>query len=182
MANTLRIKRRLAGGAAGAPSSLAAAELAYNEQDDTLYYGKGNSGGAATTIIPIAGSGAFELKAGAWSTWSPTVSSSGGTITSSTVHVARYMTAGKTVTAFVHVTITNAGTGLGNLNISLPVAEQPHGSGFGSGGIFGREIALTGSMIAGLVGSGVAVVVKYDGTTVIATNAQIVGTIVYEST
>ena len=39
MANTLRIKRRAVGGAAGAPSSLANAELAYNEQDDTLYYG-----------------------------------------------------------------------------------------------------------------------------------------------
>ncbi len=52
MANILRIKRRAVGGAAGAPSSLANAELAYNEQDDTLYYGKprhnasrGGSGG-----------------------------------------------------------------------------------------------------------------------------------------
>ena len=38
MANTVRIKRRAAGGAAGAPSSLQNAELAFNEQDDTLYY------------------------------------------------------------------------------------------------------------------------------------------------
>ena len=57
MADTLRIKRWAAGGAAGAPSSLAAAELAYNEQDDTLYYGKGNSGGSATSILPIGGPG-----------------------------------------------------------------------------------------------------------------------------
>jgi hypothetical protein len=64
MADTLRIKRRLAGGAAGPPASLAAAELAYNEQDDKLYYGKGNSGGAATSIVPIAGSGAFVSKSG----------------------------------------------------------------------------------------------------------------------
>lgn len=62
MADTLRIKRRAVGGAAGAPTSLAAAEIAYNEQDDTLYYGKGNSGGAATTVIPIAGPGAFQAK------------------------------------------------------------------------------------------------------------------------
>lgn len=59
MANTLRIKRRAAGGAAGAPATLAAAELAYNEQDDTLYYGKGDVSGTASTVIPIAGSGAF---------------------------------------------------------------------------------------------------------------------------
>ena len=58
MANTIRIKRRPAAGAAGAPSSLAAAELAYNEKDDVLYYGKGDTGaGAAVTVIPIAGPG-----------------------------------------------------------------------------------------------------------------------------
>jgi hypothetical protein len=59
MANTIRLKRRAAGGAAGAPVSLAASEPAYNEQDDTLYYGKGDSGGVATSIIPIGGKGAF---------------------------------------------------------------------------------------------------------------------------
>lgn len=57
MANTIRIKRRAAGGAPGAPASLAASELAYNEQDDVLYYGKGNSAGMAVTIVPIAGAG-----------------------------------------------------------------------------------------------------------------------------
>lgn len=61
MANNIRIKRRAAGGAAGAPSSLANAELAFNEQDDTLYYGKGTggAGGTATQVIAIGGPGAF---------------------------------------------------------------------------------------------------------------------------
>ena len=60
MANTIRIKRR-ASGVAGAPGSLANAELAYNEVDNTLYYGKGTGGegGTATTIEAIAGSGAY---------------------------------------------------------------------------------------------------------------------------
>jgi hypothetical protein len=60
MANTLRIKRR-ASGAAGAPSSLENAELAFNEVDNTLYYGKGTggAGGTATVVIPIGGDGAF---------------------------------------------------------------------------------------------------------------------------
>ena len=48
MANTLRIKRRAAGGAAGAPASLANAELAFNEQDNTLYYGTGTGGAGGT--------------------------------------------------------------------------------------------------------------------------------------
>lgn len=61
MANTVRIKRRAAGGAAGAPASLQNAELAFNEQDLTLYYGlgTGGAGGSATSVIPIAGTGAF---------------------------------------------------------------------------------------------------------------------------
>ena len=60
MANTLRIKRR-SSGAAGAPSTLENAELAFNEVDDTLYYGEGTGGvdGSATTVLAIGGSGAF---------------------------------------------------------------------------------------------------------------------------
>lgn len=64
MANTLRIKRRSSSGAAGAPGSLENAELAFNEADDTLYYGKGTggAGGSATSVIAIAGSGAYITK------------------------------------------------------------------------------------------------------------------------
>lgn len=61
MANTIRIKRRSSAGATGAPASLENAELAYNEADDTLYYGKGTggAGGSATTVEAIAGAGAY---------------------------------------------------------------------------------------------------------------------------
>lgn len=60
MANIIRIKRRTTGNA-GAPASLANAELAYNEVDDILYYGKGTggAGGTASTIPAIAGPGAY---------------------------------------------------------------------------------------------------------------------------
>jgi hypothetical protein len=68
MANTVRIKRRAAGGAAGSPTSLENAELAFNEQDRTLYYGlgTGGAGGSATSIIPIGGEGAFPLLSGSY--------------------------------------------------------------------------------------------------------------------
>jgi hypothetical protein len=59
MANVIRIKRRVSG-AFGAPSSLKSAELAHNEVDDTLYVGKGDDGGGnATSVIALAGKGAF---------------------------------------------------------------------------------------------------------------------------
>ena len=60
MANILRIKRRTGTGSAGAPSSLKNAELAFNEADNTLYYGYGDDGsGNANTIPAIGGVGAF---------------------------------------------------------------------------------------------------------------------------
>jgi phage-related tail fiber protein len=60
MANDIRIKRRTSG-SAGAPASLANAELAMNEVTQILYYGlgTGGAGGTATSVVPIAGIGAF---------------------------------------------------------------------------------------------------------------------------
>ena len=62
MSNIIRIKRRLDNGTnvSGAPSqgSLLNAELAYNEVDGTLYYGKGEGqGGVAQEIVSIGGTG-----------------------------------------------------------------------------------------------------------------------------
>ena len=62
MANVIRIKKRSATGSAGAPTSLAPSELAFNENtgDLKLYYGLGDNGsGEASSIIAIGGSGAF---------------------------------------------------------------------------------------------------------------------------
>jgi len=62
MANTIRIKKRAASSAAGAPSTLAPSELAFNENtgDLKLYYGYGDNGsGEASSIITVGGSGAF---------------------------------------------------------------------------------------------------------------------------
>lgn len=60
MANIIRIKRRSAAGSAGAPASLATAELAYNEADDVLYIGYGDDGfGTATSIRSLAGPGSY---------------------------------------------------------------------------------------------------------------------------
>ncbi len=56
---TIRLKKRSASGAAGAPSSLAPSEVAFNEADKKLYYGFGDNGsGEASSILSIAGEGA----------------------------------------------------------------------------------------------------------------------------
>ena len=83
MTNIVRIKRRAAGGAAGAPVSLENAELAFNEQDNTLYYGfgTGGAGGTASQVIAIAGSGAFVSLGGSYADPSWITSLAGSKIT-----------------------------------------------------------------------------------------------------
>ena len=56
---TIRLKKRASSGSAGAPSSLAPSEVAFNEADKSLYYGYGDAGdGTSSSIISIAGEGA----------------------------------------------------------------------------------------------------------------------------
>jgi hypothetical protein len=57
---TIRIKRRNVG-AIGPPPNLAASELAFNEADNTLYYGAGNNAGQATSILAIGGVGSSQI-------------------------------------------------------------------------------------------------------------------------
>lgn len=72
MANVIRIKRRLAGGSAGAPASLATGELAWNQQDNILYGGFGDAGGGvASSIVVLGGTGAFALLASPTFTGTP---------------------------------------------------------------------------------------------------------------
>lgn len=120
MANPVRIKRRLTGGAAGAPSSLKNAELAFNEQDNTLYYGKGDSGGNATSIIPIAGPGAFASLASPALTGTPSAPTA--TAGANTTQIA--------TTAFVTAAVAAGGGGGG-------------GGAVASGAIYENSITIT---------------------------------------
>jgi hypothetical protein len=139
MANTLRIKRRTSG-APGAPTSLDNAELAYNEVDDVLYYGKGTggAGGTATTTPAIAGSGAFLTLSSAQTvsgnkTFTGSVDLTGATATASTQLTADNSTKVAT-TAFVkaqlyitgnqNITFTGDATGSGSTSVTLTLANS----------------------------------------------------------
>lgn len=134
MANTVRIKRRAAGGAAGAPSSLENAELAFNEQDDTLYYGEGTggAGGSATTVLAIGGSGAFTTLSTTQTisgnkTFSGTVAL-GGSATATTPSAGDDSTKVAT-TAYVQDEIANFSTGtVTSVALSLPNIFSVSGS------------------------------------------------------
>lgn len=115
MANKLRIKRR-ASGSPGAPTSLENAELAFNEVDNTLYYGKGTGGvgGTATTIEAIAGDVKANLNSPAF-TGTPTApTASPGTSTTqlaTTAFVAAAVTGGSVADGDKgDITVSSAGS------------------------------------------------------------------------
>lgn len=140
MANTVRIKRR-ASGAAGAPASLANAELAFNEVDDVLYYGEGTggAGGTATTVLAIGGTGAFVGLTGTQTitgakTFSAAVTLSGGvsgnTTFNNNVIITGDLTINGTTTTVNSTTVT-----VDDKNIELGAVTSPTDAGADGGGI-----------------------------------------------
>ena len=139
MANTIRIKRR-ASGNAGAPTSLENAELAYNEVDDILYYGKGTggAGGSATTTPAIAGSGAFTTLTGTQTisgnkTFTGTVDLSAATIaaltTTGNVTVGGNLTVSGTTTTVNSSTVTVDDKNLELGSVATPTDTTADGGG-----------------------------------------------------
>lgn len=128
MANTIRIKRRASGGGGGAPATLANAELAFNEQTNILYYGTGTggAGGSATSVIAIAGSGAFAPLASPDLTGTPTAPTATlGTNTTqiaSTAFVQNAVAGSGSITA-VTATAPLSSTGGSSPNISITQAS-----------------------------------------------------------
>jgi hypothetical protein len=99
------------------------------------------------------------LSLGPWSTWSPTVSSQVGTITTLGTIVARYATAGKNVYFSLTIPITTNGTGANWINATLPLTAKAHT-------IFaGREGPISGKSCVGDVATGSATpsITFYDG-------------------
>ncbi len=140
MASIIRIKRRAASGLVGAPSTLKNAELAYNEADDILYYGRGADGsGDAVTIPAIAGIGAFVgLSANqtitGTKTFTGTVSLSGATVdalsTSGNVTVG-----GNLVVQGTTTTVSSTTLEVSDKNIELGKVDTPTDTTADGGGL-----------------------------------------------
>lgn len=156
MSNIVRIKRR-SSGLAGAPSSLKNAELAYNEVDDVLYYGRGADGaGDAVTIPAIAGSGAFATLATAQTisgakTFTGSVDLSGATVSGHTVAGALTVTGDLTVNGTT-TTVNSVTVTVDDKNIELGSTASPTDAGADGGGITLK--GTTDKLIRWLVGTG----------------------------
>jgi hypothetical protein len=78
-----------------------------------------------------------------WTSWTPTVSASSGTITTYTILFAKYIQIGKLVHCMFDIQIDNNGTGAGNLLVTAPVTIAAAQRGFGSG----LERTATGNQV-----------------------------------
>ena len=100
---------------------------------------------------------------GAWTSTSPAVASSAGTITTASA-VLNYLIQGKICHFNVLITITNNGTGSGILTVILPVAAV-------SATAFAGRNPTTGNILQGAVSAGSTTlnIRSYDGTYPVAT-------------
>jgi hypothetical protein len=104
----------------------------------------------------------------AYFNYTPTVTAASGAITSYTVNVARFSIIASDIFLNLQITITNAGTGAGDLRVTLPVNNVGYS-------IFaGRENAVNGKMLQGKTESNLLYIIVYDNvTSIIVTNASV---------
>lgn len=126
MTNIVRIKRRAAGGAAGAPSSLENAELAYNEQDDVLYYGKGSggAGGTASQVVAVGGPGAYATKDSPALTGTPTAPTPTTADSTTKIATTAFVKAQGYLAGNQTITVTGDATGSGATSVALTLAAS----------------------------------------------------------
>lgn len=114
----------------------------------------------------------------AWTTYTPTITTSTGSITSKTINQAKYSVLGKWCHIILDLTIVTNGTGGGVLGFTLPSGAQAKSIYFTGAG---RENALTGSMLqVHLPNTSSASIFTYNNTYPGATNARILASITYE--
>ena len=144
-------------------------------------------GGATSVLQTAVGSNTSNISAlqtktngyeAAWTTYTPTITSQTGAITSASAAGA-YLAVGKLIHFCVTVTITTAGTGAGNVILTLPsgTSKRPFA-------IAGCETAIGGKQLGGFgaTSGGTHTVRNYDVTTAIANGAVLTVTGIYEQT
>jgi len=117
---------------------------------------------------------------GAWTEYTPTVTSGAGSLTSYTAK-GRYTKIGKTVIALIDISITNNGTGSSNIQFTLPVtATALYGTTDSIGS--GRETATTGRMLQVYkISTTLGAVIYYDNPYPAVTGGRLSLSITYEA-
>jgi hypothetical protein len=112
-----------------------------------------------------------------WRSYTPTITTSSGTITTLGAVTGKYKIVESTVTVENQIAITTNGTGAGTLFASIPTSTQPSNVFVGSG----REITLSGKSLTATLspGGSNAQIVSYDNSYPGASGANILVTYIY---
>ena len=141
MANTIRLKKRAASGSAGAPTTLAPSEVAFNENDKKLYYGFGDDGdGTSSSIITIGGEGAFSTLTtnqtiSGNKTFTGTVDLSGATLSGNTTFSNNLVVTGDLTVNGTTTTVNSTTVTVDDKNIELGSVATPSDTTADGGGI-----------------------------------------------
>lgn len=109
--------------------------------------------------------------------YTPTVTAAAGAITSYTLQSAKYTRIGRSVFATVQLTITNAGTGLGSLLITVPYSA----SGAAAGSATETAVVGFGGRTRIANGDNTMYCVFYNNTSMIVNNYVITASITYST-
>ena len=143
MANTIRIKKRAGTGSAGAPTTLAPSELAFNENssDRKLYYGLGDDGdGTSSSVIAIGGDGAFTTLDTAQTvsgdkTFTGTCNFSGATLSGNTTFSNNLTVTGDLTVSGTTTTVNSTTVTVDDKNLELGSVASPDDTTADGGGI-----------------------------------------------
>ena len=137
---------------------------------------------AGLTVGQLLTSATMNSIGAEWETWTPTVTSTAGAITTSSLTRARYMRIQKLVIARLEFVITTAGAGAGGfLDFTAPITATANLGGGTSIG-FGREYAATGFALNVIVNSATSFrVTNYDNAGVVQNGRNISCEFIYEA-
>lgn len=112
-----------------------------------------------------------------WTSWTPTITAGSGSITTSSTTYAKYYQIGKLVLLKFSISITNNGTGAGDVRLTLPVNAISGDLSVGAGRNTnnGNMLQIRCTSTTGLT------INKYDNTYPVASGQDLVGSLVYEA-
>jgi hypothetical protein len=137
------------------------------------------SGGITFPATAVAASNANTLDDYEEGTWSPTVTAGSGSFTTVSTS-GRYVKIGKTCLIACQINIGNAGTAAGAITVTNPPFNAA-ANDFFCGAVADRQTTLAQGGYAKFQSSTSFSVVKYDGTTFIASGNQLIVTIYIET-
>jgi hypothetical protein len=124
--------------------------------------------------LPVAQGGTGDSGT-AWTAYTPVVTATSGTITTLGAVSGRYKTLGKTVFVQMDITITTNGTGTGAVVATLPVTSVFFYI------VCGREAALLGKMLQGIINANTVSIFNADNTYPGSNGARLIMSGLYES-